>query len=73
MDNIAFEIIDMMTSPAVLISTVVIVMVLLSGLAAEAQLFLQDLGHRWKVRTRNSRSTGARYRTQMAVEMDPVR
>lgn len=73
MEFIRFEIIGLLTSPAVLLSAVGVALVFLSGLAAGALLFFEDLGYRWEARTRKPRTTSARYRTHVAVEMGVVR
>jgi len=73
MEFIRFEIIGLLTSPAVLLSAVGLAMVLLSGLAAEALLFFENVRYRWRARTRNPRPASARYRTHVAVEIGIVR
>jgi hypothetical protein len=73
MEFIRFEIIGLLTSPAVLLSTVGVALVFLSGLAAEALLFFENLRCRWSARTRNPCPASTRYRTHVAVEIDIVR
>jgi hypothetical protein len=85
MEFIRFEIIGLLTSPTILLSAVGLALVFLSGLAASALLFFEDLGYRWHARThnpqlpswmartRNPRPANARYRTHVAVEIGIVR
>jgi hypothetical protein len=77
MEFIELAIIAPLTSPAVLLSALVLALVFLSGLAAEAPEYVQDLQYRWKARrkakTFNQRPTTLRYGNQVAPEMDIVR
>ena len=72
MEFIGSEIIVLSTSPAVLLSGAAVALVFLSGLAARALLYLEDLRHRWEARSRNPGSASARYRTHVVVEMGVV-
>ena len=48
MELLGSEIVGLLASPAVLIAVVAITLVLLSGMAANALLFVEDLRHRWE-------------------------
>ena len=73
MEFIRFEIIGLLTSPAVLLSAVGVALVFLSGLAAQAPLFFEDLRYRWQARTHKPRPASARYRKHVAVEIGAIR
>jgi hypothetical protein len=73
MEFIRFEIIGLLTSPAVLLTAVGVALVFLSGLAAEALLLFENLRCCWRARSRNPCAASARYRTHVAVEMGIVR
>ena len=73
MEFIRFEIIGLLTSPAVLLSALGLAFLFLSGLAAQTLLFFENLHYRWQARTRNPRRANARYRTHVAVEIGIVR
>lgn len=73
MEFIGFEIIGLSTSPTILLSAIGVTLVFLSGLAAQALLFYEDLRYRWQARTRKPRVASARYRTHVAVEIGIVR
>ena len=73
MEFIRFEIIGLLTSPAVLLSAVGVAVVFLSGLAANALLFFEDLRCRWHGRIRKPRPASARFRTHVAVAIGIVR
>jgi hypothetical protein len=77
MEFIELEIIAPLTSPAVLLSALALALVFLSGLAAEAPEYVEDLQCRWqakrKARSLNQGPTKVRYGNQVAPEMDIVR
>lgn len=63
------EILDLSASPAPLIAAAAVILVLFSGIAANALFFGEDLHHRW-VGCRSLRhGRGAHYRVNMGAEL----
>jgi hypothetical protein len=77
MEFIELEAVAPLTSPAILLSALALALVFLSGLAAEATLYVEDLQYRWRAREKarsfKQRLTNLRYGFQVALEMDVVR
>jgi hypothetical protein len=69
MEFIGHEIVALSTLVGVLLGAAAVAVALLSGLAAEVQLHLEDLGHDWKARHLDSRPESPRSRTQVASEL----
>jgi hypothetical protein len=69
MEFVGLEIIALLTSPVILLGAAALALVFLSGLAAEVQLYFEDLSHGWKARYLNSRPRSPRSRTQVAAEL----
>jgi hypothetical protein len=69
MEFIGHEIIALLTSAVVLLGAAAIGLALLSGLAAEVQLHIEDLSHDWKTRYLKSGPRAPRSRTQVAAEL----
>jgi hypothetical protein len=68
MELAGLEIPSLLTSAAVLLVAAVVAVALLSGLAAEAMLYFEDLGHRWQARSLNARPQGGPSRARVAAE-----
>lgn len=73
MELLGSEIVGLLASPAVLITVAAITLVLFSGIAANALLFVEGLHHRWGGRSPAGYVTGAQYGVIMGAELKSVR
>lgn len=73
MELLGSEIVGLLASPALLITGAAITLVLLSGMAANALLFVEDLHRRWEGRSPAGYVTGAQYGVNMGAELKNVR
>lgn len=73
MELLGSEIVGLLTSPALLITAAATTLVLLSGMAANALLFVEDLHHRWVGRSPAGYVTGAQYGVNVGAELKSVR
>jgi hypothetical protein len=69
MEFIGHEIVALSTLVGVLLGAAAVAVALLSGLAAELQLHLEDLSHGWKARHLNPHPSSPRSRAQVAAEL----
>jgi hypothetical protein len=72
MEFLATEIISPLLSAPVILTTVAVALVLLSGIAADVLSCVENLGSRWEARSLVRHPAGARYGTDVRAELENI-